>query len=87
MKTRKRRRSTKKQTRRRGKIGKKFKKYDELSPFELKNIFFAASKHEKNLKKILKKSCFQLNAEKKKFSQLTKALSTFFSAEKVAKKF
>ena len=29
MKTRKRRRSTKKQTRRRGKIGKKFKKYDE----------------------------------------------------------
>lgn len=44
MKTRRRRHKNKKQTRRRGKIGKKLKKYDELSPFELKNILIKLAK-------------------------------------------
>jgi hypothetical protein len=38
MKTRRVRRQRKKQTRRKSITGKKFKKYDGLSPFELKNI-------------------------------------------------
>jgi aspartate 4-decarboxylase len=44
MKTRRRQHKNKKQTRRRGKIGKKLKKYDELSPFELKNILIKLAK-------------------------------------------
>jgi len=44
MKTRRRQHKNKKRTRRRGKIGKKLKKYDELSPFELKNILIKMAK-------------------------------------------
>ena len=42
----------KKQTRRRGKIGKKLKKYDELSPFELKNILIKLAKGKESKKDV-----------------------------------
>jgi aspartate 4-decarboxylase len=44
MKTRRVRRQRKKQTRRKSITGKKFKKYDGLSPFELKNILIKFAK-------------------------------------------
>ena len=45
MSTRKRRsKRIKRKTKRQGRIGKKLKKYDRLSPFELKNILIKGAK-------------------------------------------